>query len=178
MSSTLFTVGHSTRAFDDLVAILRAHGIEFVADVRAYPRSRRHPWFNDEALAECLPSEGIDYRGFRGLGGHRKARPDSPNRGLRDEALRAYADHMETPVFEEAVSDLLGLAEGRRVALMCAEADWRRCHRQLLSDALVSRGVEVVHLIDEERVEVHRLTEHARTVDGRLGYPPVQDTLF
>jgi uncharacterized protein (DUF488 family) len=178
MSPTLFSVGHSTRSLEVLLALLRAHGIELVADVRAYPRSRRHPWFNDEALEESLPAAGIDYRGFRKLGGHRKARPDSRNRGLRDEALRAYADHMETPVFEEALSELLELAGEGRTALMCAEADWRRCHRQLLSDALVSRGVEVAHLIDGSRVEKHRLTEHARIVDGRLGYPPAQEGLF
>jgi uncharacterized protein (DUF488 family) len=178
MSLVIHTVGHSTRSLEDLIVLLRAHGIELVADVRAHPRSRRHPWFHDEALAESLPAAGIEYRGFRRLGGRRKARADSPNRGLRDEALRAYADYMETSEFGQALSALLALAARRRTALMCAEADWRRCHRQLLADALLSRGVEVVHLIDPSRVESHRLTEHARIVDGRLSYPPAQDSLF
>jgi uncharacterized protein (DUF488 family) len=171
---TVWTVGHSTRAFDDLVALLRAHGIDTLVDVRTVPRSRRHPQFDRDALAERLPGAAIAYAHMPGLGGLRKPRADSMNTGWRNEAFRGYADHMQTPDFARHLDALTRLAARTRTTLMCAEALPAHCHRSLLSDALVVRDVEVLHITSPGTATRHLLTPWAHRDGVRLTYPPLQ----
>jgi uncharacterized protein (DUF488 family) len=170
-SDPIFTIGHSTRTATEFVALLHAHHITVVADVRAVPRSRRHPHFSREALAAVLAAAGIEYRHEPALGGKRTPRPDSPNGGWRDPAFRGYADHMATQEFSAAVAALLALAADRRVAVMCAEAKWWECHRQLVADALVAKGRAVCHIVSVRDAPAHELTPFARVIDGRVQYP-------
>ena len=177
MSVTVHTVGHSNRSLEALLGILRAHGIECLADVRSVPRSRHNPQFNTESLAKSLPPAGIDYVPVPRLGGLRKPRADSRNLAFRNDSFRGYADYMETPEFEKGIADLLALARAKRTAIMCAEATYDRCHRSLISDVLVCRGVETLHLLDERKSLRHPLTPSARIVDGRPTYPAPQGSL-
>lgn len=170
---TIFTIGHSTRTLEQLVAALRAHHIQVLADVRSFPTSARYPQFNRAALSAALPRAGITYHWLgKVLGGYRKkTRSDSPHTALRSPGFRNYADHMETEAFGQGIQKLLKLAEKKRVAYMCAERLWWRCHRSLISDHLSAlRGVEVVHILDEKRTEPHRLSRAARVAQGRLLY--------
>jgi uncharacterized protein (DUF488 family) len=168
MPARIWTIGHSTHSADAFIALLTAHAITGLADVRTIPRSRRHPHFNREALDARLQNEGIAYRHFAELGGLRKPRRDSPNGAWRNPAFRGYADHMQTPEFSRAVDDLLEFGGDRRVAVMCAEAVWWQCHRMLLSDALIARGIDVQHIMPqrsrlaESTVQEHRLTPFAQ----------------
>src|SRR5918999_3545169 len=143
----IWTIGHSTRSADEFVQLLRASHIDGLADVRTIPRSRRHPHFGRELLDARLKDEGIEYRHFAALGGLRKPRPDSLNNAWRNDAFRGYADHMMTGEFTAAVDELLMFGELRKVVVMCAEAVWWQCHRMLLSDALVARGIDVHHIM-------------------------------
>jgi uncharacterized protein (DUF488 family) len=174
---TLWTIGHSTRSLDALVALLRAHAINTVVDVRTVPRSRRHPQFEKTALTESLPQAAIAYAHMPGLGGLRKPRADSPNTGLRTEGFRGYADYMQTDVFEHHLATLTSFAEGARVALMCAEATPSECHRSLLSDALLARGIPVLHITDGGAPAPHVLTSWVHREGVRLTYPPRQGEL-
>ncbi len=167
----IFTIGHSVRPLEEFVALLQAHGVTGVADVRTVPRSRRHPHFAREALEGSLPAAGISYRHFPALGGLRKPRRDSTNGGWRHEGFRGYADHMQTPAFAGAIDELLAFAEHRAVAVMCAEAKWWQCHRQLVADALVARGVEARHIMSARQAPAHELTAFARVRDGQVTYP-------
>lgn len=191
----IYTIGHSTRSLDDLVALAEAHGVTRLADVRTIPRSRRHPHFSAEALAVSLPERRIAYRHFPDLGGLRKPRPDSPNSAWRNAGFRGYSDYMQTPQFERALDDLIAWTaptapasapvvdthdrggsasrsgEAPRVVIMCAEAVWWRCHRQLIADALVARGIEVGHIASTAEPAAHSLTEFARVAAGRVSYP-------
>jgi uncharacterized protein (DUF488 family) len=167
----IFTIGHSTRSGDEFLALLEAHAIGGVADVRTIPRSRRHPHFSREALAPFLAAHDIAYEHFPALGGLRKPRPDSINGGWRHPAFRGYADHMQTAEFAAAVDALLKFAANRRVAVMCAEAKWWQCHRQLLSDALVARGVEVRHIMNPREADPHELSSFARVAGSTVTYP-------
>ena len=171
------TVGHSNRTLEALVGILRAHGIERLADVRTVPRSRHNPQFNADTLPGSLAAAGIEYIALKDLGGLRRPRRDSRNLAWRNASFRGYADYMETAEFEAALGDLLRLAAEKRTAVMCAEALYWRCHRSLLADALLCRGVRVLHLFDERKAEPHRLTRFARIEDGRPTYPPEQPPL-
>ncbi|HEX6738171.1 MAG TPA: DUF488 domain-containing protein [Vicinamibacteria bacterium] len=169
--SPIFTVGHSTRTLAELLDLLQEHGVRELVDVRRYPSSRRHPHFHGAALAAALRAAGLAYRHEPDLGGHRQPLPDSPNRAWRSEALRGYADHMLTPAFQAALDRLRAAGEG--VAVMCAEADPERCHRQLLADALLAGGRPVLHILGPGRAQPHALTNTARpTLDGALLYPP------
>ena len=141
--STVFTIGHSTRAIEEFMALLNAHRIEEIVDVRRYPGSRRYPQFGSESLSLTLSDAGIGYRHEPDMGGRRAPRRDSPHQAWRSASFRAYADHMETAVFQERLAFLIATADSRRQAVMCAEAVPWRCHRQLISDALTARGVEV-----------------------------------
>lgn len=167
----ILTVGHSTRAFDDLVALLRHHGVELVADVRRYPGSRRHPQFQRAALERSLAEHGIAYRHLPELGGRRRPRPDSPNQGWRNASFRGYADHMQTVEFRTGLAVLLELAAHHRVAIMCAEAVPWRCHRSLIADALLVRGAGAAHIVDAGQPAPHQLTRFACVEDDRLTYP-------
>jgi uncharacterized protein (DUF488 family) len=167
----LYTVGHSTRSLDDLIETLQAHSIQTLVDIRAFPMSRRLPQFNRESLEETLPAAGINYVWMKALGGYRKkSREDSPNVGLRNASFRNYADYMLTSEFENAMAEMVALAERSRTAYMCAERVYFRCHRMLVSDWLVAHGHEVLHIDATGPVKPHRLTTEARMVDGELIY--------
>ena len=166
----VYTVGHSTRSLDELLALLAAHRIAGIADVRRFPASRRHPHFAREALARALAEHDIAYDWLPGLGGRREARPDSPHVAWRSAAFRGYADHMETPEFDQECARLLELAAARPTALLCAEAVPWRCHRQLIADALVARGIEVRHVLGASGTSLHRLTPFARLDGERVVY--------
>jgi uncharacterized protein (DUF488 family) len=168
---TVYTIGHSTRPIEELIALLQAHGVTQLADVRTVPKSRRHPHFAQEALSASLPAAGISYRHFPGLGGLRKPAPDSSNSGWRHAGFRGYADYMRTPTFTAALDDLIGWAKDAPTAVMCAEAVWWRCHRQLIADALVARGVEVRHIMSAKAAAAHALTSFARVDGERVTYP-------
>jgi uncharacterized protein (DUF488 family) len=167
----VWTVGHSTHSLEAFVALVRAHGVTTVADVRKIPRSRRHPHFNVETLPHSLETAGLGYVHLGGLGGLRRERPDSINRAWKNPSFRAYADYMQTEEFARELEGLLALGARQRVAIMCAEAVWWRCHRSLIADALVARGEPVLHILTPERAEPHVLREFARVDDGRVTYP-------
>jgi uncharacterized protein (DUF488 family) len=162
----IFTLGHSTRTTEELLALLAEHGIEVLVDVRRYPGSRRHPQFSREALSASLASAGIAYVHEPGLGGRRAARPGSPHTAWRVEAFRGYADYMETPEFQAALDRLIRRGAERRTAILCAEAVPWRCHRRLISDALVARGIEVLHILGPRRADPHELDPNARVLPG------------
>ena len=167
----LYTIGHSTRSLDELVEALQAHAIQTLVDIRAFPMSRRLPQFNREALEKSLPAAGIRYVWMRALGGYRKKiREESPHVALRNASFRNYADYMLTAEFENAMAELVALAEGSRTAYMCAERLHFRCHRMLVSDWLVARGHEVMHIDGTSPAKPHGLTAEARIVDGELIY--------
>lgn len=176
---TIYTVGHSTRAPQEFLSLLRHYGLEVLADIRTYPSSRRFPHFNRAALARSLASVGIEYLWLKALGGRRHGPPDphSPNRGLRSPAFRNYADHMGSEEFRRAVARLRLLARERRLAVMCAERFYWRCHRRLLADYLTAQGDEVLHIESAERLLPHRLTPGARIEAGFVTYPP-PESLF
>ena len=169
--AVLYTIGHSTRTIEDLIGALRAHQIQTLVDIRAFPMSRRLPQFNRESLEQTLPAAGIRYVWLKALGGYRKkSLEESPNIGLRNQSFRNYADYMLTPEFDRAMSDLRAFAESSRTAYMCAERVYFRCHRMLISDWLVAHEHEVLHIDSEGPVKPHTLTAEARIVDGRLIY--------
>lgn len=167
---TVWTIGHSSRTLDELLALLAQHGIEAIADVRRFPGSRRQPWFAREALENSLPVHGLAYRWIPALGGRRRPRPDSPNSAWRNTSFRGYADHLESAEFAGGLAELLELAGRLRTAMMCAEVLWWRCHRAVISDVLKVRGIEVVHILDSKQAPAHRYTSAARIVAGRLDY--------
>jgi uncharacterized protein (DUF488 family) len=176
--ATVYTVGHSTRSAEELLALLRDAGVERLVDVRAFPSSRRHPQFSREALAAWLGAADIDYRHMPALGGRRSPVPGSLNGGWREVAFQGYADHMASAEFQDALAALEAAARDSPTAIMCAEAVWWRCHRRLIADALVARGWRVEHLGIGEGRAVHELTEFAVVgPDGALTYPPAQGTL-
>jgi uncharacterized protein (DUF488 family) len=169
--TTVHTVGHGTSTADALVALLEAAQIECVADVRSYPGSRRNPHFGREAMEQWLPAAGLDYVWMRALGGRRRPVPSSKHVALREEAFRAYADHMDTPDFLAGIGDLLALSERASVTVMCSESVWWRCHRRLLADHLVLvRSVEVVHLMHDGRHVPHAITDGARLEGTKVVY--------
>jgi uncharacterized protein (DUF488 family) len=167
----LHTVGHSTRSLDELVETIQAHQIQTLVDVRAFPMSRRLPHFNRESLEKSLPAAGINYVWMKALGGYRKkTREDSPNIALRNASFRNYADYMLTTEFENAMAELVALAEGSRTAYMCAERVYFRCHRMLVSDWLALHGHEVLHIDGLGPLKPHRLMAEARMLEGKLIY--------
>ena len=170
--ATLYTVGHSTRTLEELIAALKTHGIEVLVDIRSFPGSRRMPWFARESLEKSLPDAGVAYRWMKELGGRRKKQPlESPNSGLRNQSFRNYADHMLTPEFQHAMAELLALAEEKKVAIMCAERLFFQCHRMLVSDHLTLHGHDVRHIVDTSPTKPHRLTPEAKLIEGRVVYP-------
>ena len=186
----IWTIGHSTRTIDDFISLLKKNQINLLADVRAWPGSKRYPQFNKDALAESLNAHGIRYEHFPELGGKRKSRPDSRNTAWRNASFRGYADYMETEQFQKGIDRLLNFAHRGaaawvaaekknggweavthwRTAVMCAEAVWWRCHRSLIADYLKARGVEVLHVLGANKVDPHPYTPAARIVNGELSY--------
>jgi uncharacterized protein (DUF488 family) len=166
-----FTVGHSTRSAEELLALLREAKVPLVVDVRRFPASRRHPQFAREALSLALEKAGVAYRHEPDLGGRRQPLPASPNGAWRNDGFRGYADHMASSEFAAALERLLRSPQGTTV--LCAEAVPWRCHRQLIADALVARGAEVRHILGPRRLERHALHESARVSPaGLVTYPP------
>ena len=172
---TLWTVGHSTRDWDDFVALLHGAGIQMLVDVRRHAGSRRHPQFFSDTMARMLPGEGIEYVAMPDLGGRRPARADSPNGAWRNASFRGYADYMATDAWRAARDRLAVLAHARRTAVMCAEAVWWRCHRRLIADDFSARGWQVLHLMTPGRAEPHPLNPDACMVDDILHYPAPDD---
>jgi uncharacterized protein (DUF488 family) len=169
--ATLYTIGHSTRTIEELIRVLRAHEIQTLVDIRAFPVSRRLPHFNREALEASLTDAGIRYLWMKDLGGYRKKiRDDSPNTGLRNASFRNYADYMLTPEFDATITKLIHTAEESRTAYMCAERMWFQCHRMLVSDWLVAHGHTVLHIDGERLPKPHRLTAEARLVGNQVVY--------
>lgn len=168
---TVYTIGHSTRDLPAFINLLRSHGIKQLADIRTIPRSRRNPQYNLESLALDLPAAGIRYAHFADLGGLRHARRDSINLGWRNASFRGFADYMQQPEFEKGTERLLKLAAARPTAMMCAEAVPWRCHRSLVGDALLARGVRVEDIISGKRTQPHTLTPFARVNGSRVTYP-------
>jgi Protein of unknown function, DUF488 len=167
----VLTVGHSTRTLKEFVALLLAHGVNQLIDIRTIPRSRHNPQFNRDALPRPLQKAGICYRHIAGLGGLRHARRDSINAGWRNASFRGFADYMQTPEFQEALDQLIQLAQKRRTAIMCAEAVPWRCHRSLIGDALLVRGFRVDEIASSSRTRPHTLTPWARVRGKQLSYP-------
>jgi uncharacterized protein (DUF488 family) len=167
---TIWTVGHSTLAIEDFIALLANHGILNLADVRMHPGSRRFPHFNAAPFAAALREAGIAYAPFHDLGGRRPVRPDSPNTAWKNASFRGYADFMQTPEFASALERLIGAASKQPTAIMCAEALWWRCHRSLIADALKVRGIHVRHIMSNGPPQDHPYTAPATIVDGKLSY--------
>jgi len=169
MAQQLFSIGHSTRDLSDFIDLLHENGIERLADIRRYSGSRRYPHFSREALSLSLPAEGIEYIHMPELGGRRKPAPDSRNSAWRNEQFRAYADHMASGEFREAIDKLV--ASPKRTAFMCAEAVPWRCHRNLVSDELTRRGIEVMHILGPGKTQRHEMNPRAIVENGHLLYP-------
>ncbi len=175
MSATLWTIGHSTRPIDEFLALLKAHGIQQVVDVRTVPKSRHNPQFNTDQLAKSLKKAGLTYLHMPQLGGLRKANKDSINTGWRNASFRGYADYMQTDEFQRALEELMASSKDKPSAIMCAEAVPWRCHRSLIADALVSRGWTVLNILTEQRADPHSLTPFAKVARGRVTYPAPSD---
>lgn len=168
---TLSTIGHSTHPGEEFLGILQAHGIRSLVDVRTIPKSRRNPQFNRESLAASLAAAGIDYRHLPGLGGLRHPRKDSTNAAWRNASFRGYADYMQTPEFEENLEKLIEIASPAPTAIMCAEAVPWRCHRSLIADALLARGIHVEEILSATKSQPHAMTPFAKVQRERVTYP-------
>ncbi|MFZ0981370.1 MAG: DUF488 domain-containing protein [Candidatus Acidiferrales bacterium] len=176
---TVFTIGHSTRPIDEFLDLLRTHGIRQLLDIRTIPKSRRNPQFNTDALAESLQGAGIRYVHMKDLGGLRHSKRDSINLGWRNASFRGYADYMQTQAFAEALDRAIHLAEQTSPAvLMCAEAVPWRCHRSLVADALVVRGIRALEIISAAEPKEHKLTPFARVRGLGITYPADQRSLL
>ena len=169
MAVRVHTIGHSTRALEEFLGLLAREGIAQLVDVRTFPSSRRYPHFDREALAAALTGAGVGYLHLPALGGRRRPRADSPNAAWRNDGFRGYADHMRTAEFTGGIDRLLAVAARTPTTVMCAEAVPWRCHRNLISDALVARGVEVLHIMDAKTAP-HELTKFAWIEDGEVRY--------
>jgi uncharacterized protein (DUF488 family) len=170
-ASVMYTIGHSTRSWQEFLQLLQTHGIQQLVDVRRFPGSRRHPQFSQETLNAACREAGIGYTHLPELGGLRKARADSENTGWRNASFRGYADYMQTAEFSAGLERLLKLAAGTRCAVMCAEAVPWRCHRSLLADALIVQGTDVQDIISGKETRPHVLTPFARVHGHSVTYP-------
>lgn len=170
----IWTIGHSTRSFEEFFDLLAEHRIQRLADVRHYPTSQRVPWATKSALAAALQERGVGYEHFEDLGGFRKPVSDSGNAGWRNAGFRGYADYMASSEFSAALDRLIRLAGQARTAIMCAEAVPWKCHRSLLSDSLVARGIRVEHILTSSKTEEHHLTKFAKVEGSRVTYPGPQ----
>lgn len=169
-ANTIWTVGHSTRTIAEFIELLRHYGLTAVVDVRRYPGSRRNPQFGREQLKTSLAKAGIDYYIIEELGGRRRPAQDSENTSWRNLQFRGYADHMAGSEFHEGLQQLCDIASRSRTAIMCAELLWWRCHRSMIADALMVRGIKVIHIQDENHSQEHPYTQPARLYRGELSY--------
>jgi uncharacterized protein (DUF488 family) len=170
MSKKLWTIGHSTHPIEEFISILHAYHIEMLVDIRSLPGSNKFPQFNKENLEISLPKEGISYQHLAILGGRRKVSKTSKNTAWRNASFRGYADYMETDAFKEGIEELKKLAEHKKVAIMCSEVLWWRCHRSMIADELKSEGWTVIHILSLSKSEEHPYTAPAKIVDGKLSY--------
>ncbi|MGZ8171992.1 MULTISPECIES: DUF488 domain-containing protein [Methylobacter] len=170
-SPIVLTIGHSTRTLEGFIGLLRAHGATRVVDVRTVPRSRHNPQFDEASLPGSLKEAGFGYVHMPGLGGLRHAKRDSINTGWRNASFRGYADYMQTPEFERSLDELIPLAHQERTVLMCAEAVPWRCHRSLIADALLVRGIRAEDIMSPTRRQVHTLTPFAKVLGTTITYP-------
>jgi uncharacterized protein (DUF488 family) len=168
--TTIWTVGHSTRAIEEFLSLLAGSRIEAITDVRSFPGSRRYPQYGRDALAATLAAHAIGYHWLPALGGRRRASPDSPNTAWRNASFRGYADYMSSTEFAQGLAGLLEVSNKARTAIMCSESLWWRCHRSMIADALCVRGIKVVHILDAKHSVVHPMTSPARIVGGVLSY--------
>jgi uncharacterized protein (DUF488 family) len=179
---TVYTIGHSTRSVDELIALLRQVGVDLLVDVRSVPRSRWNPQFNTDALPEPLAGAGVDYRHIRALGGlrhHPKGAPSSRNTLWRADAFRNYADYATSDAFRVGLDELKALADKHCCAIMCAEAVWWRCHRRLVADNLIAGGETVAHIMGPGQIEPATITPGVQfQPDGTLLYPAAQGSLL
>jgi uncharacterized protein (DUF488 family) len=173
LQQLVLTIGHSTRPIEEFIGLLQENEAACLLDIRTVPRSRHNPQYNRDALPIALAAAGIDYEHIAELGGLRHARPDSPNAGWRNASFRGYADYMQTPEFSESVDALAALSETTRCVLMCAEAVPWRCHRSMVADALLVRGIPVEHIMGPHKRKVHTLTPFAQVHGTDIGYPPI-----
>ena len=171
LSPIVLTIGHSTRTLEDFISLLKTHSVTRVVDVRTVPRSRHNPQFNKDSLPEELKKVGLGYVHLPGLGGLRHAKRDSLNLGWRNASFRGYADYMQTPEFEQSLDELIQLAKQDRIALMCAEAVPWRCHRSLIADALLVRGIRVEDIMSPTSRTVRGLTPFAKVSGSTITYP-------
>ena len=172
-AAPILTIGHSTRPIDELIRLLRAHRVGRLIDIRTVPQSRHNPQFSSDALSAALAVAGIHYTHLGGLGGLRQPRRDSVNSGWRNSGFRGYADYMQTAEFERSLQQCIDLAKEQQIALMCAEAVPWRCHRSLVADALLVRGLALCEITSAVRARPHALTPWA-SVDGvKITYPAV-----
>lgn len=171
MPTTIYTIGHSTHTLDDFIRILQAYQIQVLVDVRSYARSWHNPQFNEDTFAQSLLDHGIHYHHLKGLGGRRRTTPDSVNTAWKNTSFRGFADYMQTADFSSSLDELLEIANGMNTAIMCAEAVPWRCHRSLIGDALLARGIEVMDIFDEKTSKPHHLTPWARVTGSHVIYP-------
>jgi uncharacterized protein (DUF488 family) len=172
--AVVLTVGHSTRSQEDFIALLQAHAVKRLVDVRSIPRSRHNPQFNRDRIASALRRAGISYLHMKDLGGLRRSRPDSPNTAWRNASFRGYADYMQTRKFATGLRKLMKTAKTKRTAIMCAEAIPWRCHRSLIADALLAHGYGVEEIVSLKRTRPHVLTPWARVKGAKVVYPSLQ----
>jgi uncharacterized protein (DUF488 family) len=171
VETPLFTIGHSNRSQADLLALLGEFNVARVVDVRTVPRSRAHPHFAKDRLEVWLPEAGVEYRHAPALGGLRRPQPGSVNGAWTVGGFRGFADHALTPAFAPALDALLALAARAPTAIMCAEAVWWQCHRRIITDWVLARGVAVVHILGPGKGDAASLTPFARVDAGRVTYP-------
>jgi hypothetical protein len=168
---TVFTIGHSTHPIEEFIALLKHYGIEQLVDVRTVPKSRHVPQFNSDALAASLGKEGIGYVHLKALGGLRHAKKDSVNMGWRNASFRGYADYMSNEDFAQGIDRLIELAKAKRTVIMCAEAVPWRCHRSLIGDALLVRGIAAEDIMSATSIRPHKLTDFAKVDGQQITYP-------
>ena len=171
MPRTLFTIGHSTHTIEEFIALLNAHGVRHLVDVRSIPKSRHVPQFNSDTLASSLNAAGIGYTHLRALGGRRHSRKNSMNTGWRNTSFRGYADYMATPPFAAGLATLIDIAAASPTAIMCAEAVPWRCHRSLIADAMMLKGWRVRDILSGAPASEHKLTSFLKVVNGEPTYP-------
>jgi uncharacterized protein (DUF488 family) len=167
----ILTIGHSTHPIEEFLALVEAHGVQQIVDIRTIPKSRRNPQFNSDELAQSLATREIGYVHLPALGGLRHARHDSINTAWRNDSFRGYADYMQSPEFDHGVHALIALSQDRATAIMCAESVPWRCHRSLVADALLARGVAVEHIMSKTSRKPHSYTPFVRIDGPRVTYP-------
>jgi uncharacterized protein (DUF488 family) len=176
MPTTVFTIGHSTHPLSELVQMLAAHGVTTLADVRTIAKSRHNPQYMEDALAVSMPANGIRYVRLEELGGLRRTTKETVNGGWRNASFRGYADYMQTPEFVAGIDHLLDIAREQPTAIMCAEAVPWRCHRSLIGDALLVRGVQVLDIMTATSAKPHTMTRFAHVDGSQITYPPEPET--